>query len=183
MRFPRDFIKDLITNPTWVKEVEVILVDAKNSLDLCRLEGFCHIPLPPEILGQEHLLVKGFKVYHPPIKSVSWGSKAVYLASFEDNDATLLVQFLPPWSTTSCHYHLPPAKEAYYLLAGKGYLEIPGYLTYCLEKGSRAVVKPYEVHRYFTREMPALTLLEIIGLSVKDCLYSKRNHIYVTSNI
>ncbi len=183
MRFPKDFMPRLITNRSWKDKIDIVVDSRIDPMRWRMLEGFDFISLVPVDLPKlGRVQVRGMNVLEPPVASASQGSRAVYLAAFESKDVTLLLQFLPGWSSTSRHYHPWPVKEAYHVLAGRGFLEVSKSgksYKWRLEKGHTAVVNDDEVHRYFTEGLPALTLLEITGLSVEDCLFSKRNHIYV----
>jgi mannose-6-phosphate isomerase-like protein (cupin superfamily) len=110
--------------------------------------------------------------YDNPRKAKSPGSKALYLARSRDKFDGLLLQYMPPDSITSKHYH-EKRLETYYNLEGKCLLNIDGK-DHVLEK-SVVAIRPGQVHQVRTLREPALTLLD---MSEGSCL-SMEDHIYI----
>lgn len=140
-------------------------------------KGFTMITIP---YGKTpcFLALRGFHIYKPPKISNSPTSRAIYYARSEDKQNGLLIQYLPPYSRTSKHYH-EQQTEAYYLIAGSVEIEtncaviplkVPGVSQVTILPG-----KPGSPHPLITYKEPALTLLQIVncpgGLSMEDHHY------------
>ena len=92
----------------------------------------------------------------------SKGSNAIYLAEREEKKGGLLLQYLPPTSKTSRHYH-KLTTERFHNLEGRCFIDISG--TEVVLKQSSCIVYPKMIHQVRTGELPALTVLEITGNS------------------
>jgi len=90
----------------------------------------------------------------------SEGSKAIYLAERKEGNGGLLLQYLPPKSETSRHYH-ELTTERFHNLEGRCFIDI-GETKEVLEQSS-CTVPPWRIHQVRTKELPALTVLEING--------------------
>lgn len=113
--------------------------------------------------------------FEVPIRG-SPSSKALYLA--KNNNKGYLLQYLPPYSHTSEHYHQKKT-ETFLNLEGRvrviyrhvnSNLEIKQILSQ-----SSLTLQPYHWHRSMTDESPAVTLLHIEppDLSWDDHVYSE----------
>lgn len=106
-------------------------------------------------------------------KAKSPNSEAIYIARSENKMDGLLLQYLPPNSKTSRHYHKHKT-ENYHLIAGKAKIETSvGNQT--LEHATTHTIKPEVTHQVVTEKEPSLILLEILGdpegLSMNDHNY------------
>lgn len=135
--------------------------------------------------GVEYFLaLKGFRIIpENKRKSKSATSNAIYIAESADKMDGLLLQYLPPQSRTSCHYHKGKT-EAYHLVEGTAAIlkKFPGRLCniwhpFDLEAAEPHIVFPFEKHKVETDKFSSLTLLEIIGdpkgLSMDDHHYGE----------
>jgi len=99
-------------------------------------------------------------------------SQGRYIARSEDKSNGWLLQYLPPFSHTSKHYH-GLKKEKYHGLEGECSLEIDGKKVKL--KGNVVTVQPGQIHQVKTTQQFALTLLIIQGdpkgLSMDDHNY------------
>lgn len=105
--------------------------------------------------------VRGFKVMKPPRPAKSHGSNAIYLASGIDKRDGLLLQYLPPHSTTSLHYHAATS-EVFHLLAGSAMISTPWNENLDFAKRRSVTIKPFTVHQVRTESQDSLILLEMI---------------------
>jgi len=130
-------------------------------------------------LSRIHLATKGWHIYDPLKTSNSKGSAAIYLARSEDKMNGLLLQYLPPHSRTSAHYHTVQT-ETYYLLLGKASIETPGATIVLNVPGrSQATIKPgtqsAATHSVITKDLPSLMVIQLVncpgGLSMDDHHY------------
>jgi len=129
-----------------------------------------------EFLSSPRLYLIGHKnfYFYPPEKrsAKSSTSQAIYVARSADKKDGLLLQFLPPNSHTSKHYHKLKT-ETYHVLEGTAFLEVDGQSIEL--RHSAHIVFPNKVHTVYTKEEPALTLLLIQndpeGLSMSDHNY------------
>lgn len=126
------------------------------------------------ISGIRHLALRGFKVMDPPRMAKSHGSKAVYLASGINKRDGLLLQYLPPHSTTSVHYHAETA-ERFHLLAGNAVVSTPWGVDFDFARRRTVTVNPFTVHQLKTNEQDSLILLEMVfasdGVGMEDHFY------------
>lgn len=126
------------------------------------------------ISGIRHLALRGFKVMDPPRLAKSHGSKAVYLASGINKRDGLLLQYLPPHSTTSVHYHAETT-ERFHLLAGNAVVSTPWGVEFDFASRRTVAVSPFTVHQVKTGEQDSLILLEMIfasdGVGMEDHFY------------
>jgi hypothetical protein len=118
-----------------------------------------------------------FSLYHngsteildPPMLG-SPGSDAKYYIWNEENG--LLLQFIPKYSKTSCHYHE---------ITSEFFSNLAGYCRICslgVEKilnGNSSIIKPYQCHQLHTSSTPAINLILMnpSGLGKTDHHYLK----------
>ncbi|RJO62298.1 hypothetical protein C4544_00430 [candidate division WS5 bacterium] len=155
VHFPKDF------TPIKKENNKGVYLRASKDLDSLSREGkqiITKIDLPEM---NYYILSEDFHIYNPFGSSNSSGSKAVYIARSADKFRGLLLQYLPPFSNTSNHYH-KNKYEAYHCFAGNAKLLIDA-AEHNLEIGKTVVVKPNQVHSVITDSDPCLTLLEITG--------------------
>jgi mannose-6-phosphate isomerase-like protein (cupin superfamily) len=130
------------------------------------------------ISGIRHLALRGFKVMNPPRVAKSHGSNAVYLASGVNKSDGLLLQYLPPHSTTSVHYHAETS-ERFHLLAGNAVVSTPWGVEFDFASRRTITVDPFTVHQLRTREEDSLILLEMVftsaGVGMSDHFYTDPN--------
>ncbi len=118
--------------------------------------------------------LRDFEIYNKEKqKARSPNSQSVYLAISKNKMDGLLLQYLPPHSATSLHYHQFKT-EAYHIIVGKATLMNHGK-EIILERAKSELVYPHSVHQVITHDEPSLILLEIIGdpkgLSMDDHIY------------
>ncbi|MFC1697794.1 cupin domain-containing protein [Nanoarchaeota archaeon] len=115
-------------------------------------------------------ICEDLEFYSNPKRSKSDKSEAIYLA--RNREKGLLLQYLPPHSHTSIHYH-KIRTEIYHIIEGTCILNIDGN-DILLSQG-KYEVKPNMVHQVKTNQNPALTLIKIIGdpkgISLDDHFY------------
>jgi mannose-6-phosphate isomerase-like protein (cupin superfamily) len=147
----------------------------KNSL-LARLGGKKNDYIFTEVIMVDRtifLALRGFKIFSKPRDARSDGSSAVYLASSIDKNDGFLLQYLPPHSQTSKHYH-NFRKEAYHIFAGKATI-VADDKKLVLENGNSQVTGPSVIHQIYTEKESSLILLEMIdekpGLGMSDHIY------------
>jgi len=116
------------------------------------------------VSGLMHLSLWGFKIMDPPRPAKSHGSKAVYLASGLNKRDGLLLQYLPPNSTTSWHYHAKTT-ERFHLLAGNAVVATPWGVEFDFFSHRTVTINPFTVHQVKTREEGSLILLEMVFTS------------------
>ncbi len=123
--------------------------------------------------GTLYVIFFSSRLIYTPEESHSPGSKAIYLArgAGEDCREGFLIQFLPPYSVTSRHFHRRE-EETYYNLEGTCFLSV-GEKEIILNQSTYSV-KPLQIHQLRTEKWPALNLLWIKGNSVEGL-----EHFYV----
>ncbi|MFA5854182.1 MAG: hypothetical protein WC866_03780 [Patescibacteria group bacterium] len=128
---------------------------------------------------QLRLSLRGFKVMNPPRPARSSGSSALYLASGKEKRDGLLLQYLPPHSTTSLHYHACTL-ETFHLLAGRAAVRTPWGTEEHLDDGRRSFTNPMFVpHQVVTGESASIILLEM-GLPTEST--GMKDHFYVDTD-
>ena len=129
------------------------------------------------------IIYKDLKFYGGTRNALSTGSGAKYLARKKTETGGLLLQYLPPKSVTSKHYH-EFRTEIFHNLEGKCTLEF-SKINLEKSKGTPEVkrknlvnstyeVEPKIVHQVKTADSAALTLLEMIGKNtgMEDHIYA-----------
>jgi len=105
-------------------------------------------------------------------RSHSPSSQAKYFARMSRNMQGFLLQYMPPFSVTSRHYH-KLTTETYHNLEGECTLHIDG--SDVRLRNSTVIVNPKQVHQVRTGKECALTLLVMEGdpkgLSMDDHCY------------
>jgi mannose-6-phosphate isomerase-like protein (cupin superfamily) len=120
------------------------------------------------------------RIFAPEKRSArSPGSEAIYLGESRDRKDGLLLQFLPPNSHTSKHYHSSddrsPKIETFHGMEGEGRIEVDGQDN-LVREGTAITVFPNSLHQLRTLDYPALVLLLIEG---DEKGISMDNHHYV----
>ncbi len=152
-------------------EVATLLEPSKDLLELFKRNGQSF-----EIVDYHGIsccvMHRDLYFYHPPLSAKSSGSKAIYYARSMVKMDGLLLQYLPPQTITSKHYHTAKI-ETYHNLEGRCLIEVDGE-DILLEQSSHKI-PPNVVHQVRTEDDASLTLLEIIGdpngLSMDDHHY------------
>lgn len=140
---------------------EIIAQQRLNSFEL----SFGDVPL---------LVVSPFTFYKKLKRAFSFPrSGAYYLLWHEENTGDgkrgFLLQYLPPHSETSKHYHKKQT-EIYHFLDGMISLEtLEG--TFHLEAGGQHTVKPDVIHQLKTTDTPSLAVIEMTNVDYKDHHY------------
>lgn len=168
--FPNDFsaVKD-------EKEVEVIWSLNKAELHKKISDSGKDFSMTDVDFGgvYYHLALRGFTVFRSPVPARSAGSGALYIARRVVNMGGFLVQFLPPDSATSCHYH-NLTNETYHLIAGKATIVADGKEVR-LKQGETHEIRPKTIHQVRTKVQSSIILIEIVGnpngLSMDDHVY------------
>lgn len=148
---------------------EILIKEEKESVNnLANLEiNLAGVPF--------FLLLKNFHLYQPEKqKAKSPGSQAIYPARSANKMNGLLLQYLPPHSQTSCHFHQIKT-EIYHSLAGEAFIEIDQAMTVKLMYAGSRVIFPRTIHQVKTANKPSLILIEVLGdpegLSMADHVY------------
>lgn len=119
--------------------------------------------------GEVPLLVASrFKFYKNLKKAVTPSSNAYYLLWHEEASERFgfLLQYLPPNSVTSRHYHTEQT-ESFSILEGMLSLETSEG-TFALNAGGNCTVRPGIVHQLRTKETPSLTVIQISNVNYRD---------------
>ncbi|MBU0761256.1 MAG: hypothetical protein KJ600_01390 [Nanoarchaeota archaeon] len=106
------------------------------------------------------IIYRGLDFSGSPQVSQSAGSQAIYLARKDNGKQSFLLQYLPPRSVTSKHFHRVTT-ERFHGLEGACFVEVNGEET--LVNGRTFEVAPGKVHQVKTGEEPSLTLIEMLG--------------------
>ena len=119
-----------------------------------------------------YILHRSLHFYDGLQQAKSPTSKGRYVARSEDKRDGLLLQYMPPNSHSSKHYHKLKT-ETYYGLEGECLLEMDGKEVRL--KGNVITINPKQIHQVKTGNQFALTLLVIKGdprgLSMDDHNY------------
>ena len=117
---------------------------------------------------------RNLKFYSEPKKALSPGSNAKYIAHVEDRFVGLLLQYLPPKSATSKHYHKKRIED-FHNLEGKCVVECNDRQVLLAHGDTSSTrVHSFDIHQVKTTDSPALTLLEMLGSTdMKDHYYVK----------
>jgi len=123
------------------------------------------------LFGNKSLTVISlFKFYKNIKKAISPTSGAYYLLwheeEVENSKNGFLLQYLPPNSVTSKHYHKEQT-EIFSLLEGKMILDTSESQS-SLNVGDNYVVNPNVIHQLRTSHEPSLTVIEIKNVNYKD---------------
>ncbi len=116
------------------------------------------------LFGQKtlYLAIKGLKIFSPPRQAKSQGSNALYLASLKLGNRSLLLQYLPPFSTTSLHYHAN-TEEIFHLLVGSACINTPWKTELTFDQHKVINVTPFTVHQVKTKDQGSVIMLEMIS--------------------
>jgi len=109
--------------------------------------------------------------YEEPMRSRSEDSGAIYLAERDDGVRSLWLQYLPPFTLTSRHFHRL-TEEEFHGLEGRCVIEASNG-NIVLENCS-VLIRPGTIHQLRTEETPSLALLEMRnpqGLNMDDHFY------------
>lgn len=117
------------------------------------------------------IIYKDLEFYNGVKNAFSPDSGAKYLAHKKTESGELLLQYIPPKSITSKHYH-EFKTEIFHNLEGKCTLEV-SRKKIDLEKSSHSV-KPNAIHQVKTADSAALNLLESKGKST-----GREDHNYI----
>jgi|GEM_PF-2133472 len=164
------------------RDIEIVSSFSKQQLD-----AMCHSmngKLPDEWQKisfkfgalEYFVAVRGMQLYQDPLasRSASKGSQAVYYGTRTTAKCTYLLQYLPPHSSTSRHYH-EGVREFFHILEGAALIYIGGRM-YTTESSNTVMVPPGLTHCVTTEDMPSLTLLvmdgQTSGFSCDDHHYS-----------
>lgn len=108
------------------------------------------------------IALREFEIPSSPKRSMSSGSEAIYPASRTEGMATLLLQHLPPFSTTSTHYH-KETNEVFHSLSGNATLHVRGGDRLSLTEGVSVLIEPNTTHWLETHGSDSLILIEMIS--------------------
>lgn len=113
-----------------------------------------------------------FRFYKNIQLSCSNTSNAMYLGQSTDPLDGLVLQYMPPNSCTSRHYH-KMRTEVYHSLAGKCLLYADDEISRV--NGNSKIIPPDTVHQLWTGSSPSIILLEMQddqkGISLDDHFY------------
>ncbi|MBI1984795.1 MAG: cupin domain-containing protein [Candidatus Wildermuthbacteria bacterium] len=164
-RFPRDWNVSLRRNGIAL----IYSADRKRLANI--LQEIVEIPF-----GENRLFVAliGLDRCDPPMRSQSPGSKAVYYAVRKESGYGILLQCLPPRTTTSFHFH-ETKTEILHVVAGESYLRAGKRITR-IRLGHSQIIEKGKFHQLQTKDSPSLLFIEIVGdpegVSWKDHHYA-----------
>jgi mannose-6-phosphate isomerase-like protein (cupin superfamily) len=125
---------------------------------------------------ERHLFVAchDFHFYPGQESKKSPGSQSIYYGRSKDKMDGLLLQYLPPNSRTSRHYHRLKT-EIYHGIEGEAIIIVGEERNKLKLRKNKLEIFPGTVHQVITEDSPALTLLKIMGdpkgLSLDDHIY------------
>jgi mannose-6-phosphate isomerase-like protein (cupin superfamily) len=157
--------------------VRLVLSGDQQSIQPFVVEGCMSIEVDM-VSGKKYLVLQGFKNMDEdgsrPRKAFSSGSSATYLAKGLTKSNGLLLQYLPPNSVTSIHYHLETI-EHFHLLAGSA--EVMTWKGPVAFPADRTIkIDPFTVHQVRTGEQGSIILLEMLAPEGKG---GKKDHYYL----
>lgn len=106
--------------------------------------------------------LRSFKWFKSPKKSSTKSSNSLYLAYKEERNNYWLLQYLPPFSKTSNHYH-KNIIEKHEVIAGECFIKNNKKSTDFLKK----ITKENEIHQLYTQEKGCILILEMIHQNKK----------------
>lgn len=172
IEFPGKF-----ATPITDRSVRLVLSGDQQSIQPFVVEGCMSIEVDM-VSGKKYLVLQGFKNMDEdgsrPRKAVSNGSNAMYLAKGVVKSNGLLLQYLPPNSVTSIHYHVHTV-ERFHLLAGSA--EVMTWQGPVAFPADRTIkIDPFVVHQVRTGAQDSLILLEMLAPEGKG---GKQDHYYL----
>lgn len=180
-RFPHDFGKAAV-----YQDLELVSsFNERKVEEQCRMlngnhpDDWQHITL--QFNGCEYFVAaRGIELFQKPRQSRSSqkGSRALYFGVTQNSKRSYLLQYLPPYSPTSSHYH-NGIQESFFVIEGSVLISIGGRTYTALP--TNALTTPCKVaHSLLTEELPSLTLILMDG---SDKGFSSDDHHYLDTDI
>jgi len=134
---------------------------------------FLEIPFLPGVYF--YVAIFGFDVLSTErVKSHSPGSQAIYYArAFVEPEYGILIQYLPPHSETSTHYHVH-RQEIIIGLCGRGLVVTPKETGMLWNNGF--LIEKREVHQTQTVNLPLVTVIITQGVAGLDDILTGDHH-------